>query len=274
MLTDTTESGFAPAAGTEIYWEQRGSGEPLVLIHAGIADSRMWEPQLAAFAPHFRTVRFDSRGFGRSRPGSGPFSHRGDVIAVLDALAIDRAHLVALSYGGSIALETALAFPGRVRSLVLGATAPRGLVAHTNLVPVWEEIDALLEAGKIDEANELEMQIWVDGPVRSTSDVDPAVRALVTEMNRISLAATDQPDETELDPPISERLGEITVPTLILAGEFDQPGSVAGPKLLADRIANAELMMIHGAAHMLNMEQPDIFNAAVLDFLLRQGTAA
>ncbi|MDQ3695562.1 MAG: alpha/beta fold hydrolase [Chloroflexota bacterium] len=269
-MTTDSQTGFAATAGTQLYWEQRGAGKPVVLIHAGIADSRMWEPQLAAFSPHYRTVRYDTRGFGRSRFGTGPFSYRGDVIAILDALDIDRAHLVGLSFGGSTALETALEFPARVRSLVLGATAPRGLVAHTNLIPVWEEVDALIEAGKIDEANELEARIWVDGPVRATGDVDPAIRNLVLEMNRVSLAAVaEQIDEVEIDPPVADRLDEISVPTLILAGEYDQPASIAGPMLLADRIPNAEFLMVHGAAHMLTMEQPEIVNAAVLDFLQR-----
>jgi 3-oxoadipate enol-lactonase len=269
-VTTDTQTGYAAAEGTQLYWEQRGAGDPLVLIHAGIADSRMWESQMAAFSPRYRTVRYDARGFGRSQAGAGPFSHRGDVIAILDALDIERAHLVGISLGGSTALETALDFPDRVRSLVLGAASPRGLVAHTNLIPLWEEIDALIEAGKIDEANEIEIQMWVDGPVRTLSDVDPAIRNLVLDMNRPSLAATEHPEETAIDPPVADRLDQITAPTLVLAGEYDQPSLIAGPKLLADRIPNAEFLMVHGTAHMLNMEQPEAFNAAVLDFLQRQ----
>ena len=264
------ESGYAPTAGTQLYWEQAGAGDPILLIHAGIADRRMWDSQLAAFAPQFRVVRFDARGFGRSEFGAAPFSYRGDVIAVLDALAIDQAHLIGVSFGGSTALDVALDYPDRVRSLVIGASSPRGVVDHAELHPLWDEVDRLVAAGDIDAANELEARMWVDGPIRAPDAVDPAIRALVLEMNRPLLAAPERPDETALDPPAAERLDQLQIPVLVMAGEYDQPSSVAGPKLLADRIPNAEFVTVHGAAHLLNLEQPDTFNAAVLDFLGRQ----
>ncbi len=265
-------SGFADIAGTRLYWEQQGQGDPLLLIHAGIADSRMWDAQVAAFAPHYRVIRFDARGFGRSEFGTGPHSYRGDIVALLDALEVDRAHLVGVSFGGSTALEVTLDFPDRVRSLVMGASSPPGLVEHTNLIPLWEEVDRLVSAGQIDDANELEIQMWVDGPIRTPDVVDPEIRKLVLEMNRPLLAAPEQPDQIALDPPAAERLDQVHVPTLIIAGEYDQPSQIAGPTLLADRIPGAEFLTLHGAAHMLNMEQPDAFNAAVLDFLQRRAT--
>jgi 3-oxoadipate enol-lactonase len=270
--TPNVTSGFARVNGTELYWEQQGSGDPILLVHAGIADSRMWDAQVAAFAPQYRVIRFDARGFGRSEFGTGPFSYRGDIIALLDALDVDRVHLVGVSFGGSTALEVTLDYPDRVRSLVMGASSPSGLVEPTNLIPLWEEVDRLVEEGKIDEANELEVQMWVDGPIRTPDVVDPAIRQLVLEMNRPLLAAPERPDQTPLDPPAAERLGQVAVPTLVISGEYDQPSQIAGPHLLADRIPGAELLTLHGAAHMLNMEQPDAFNAAVLDFLRRRAT--
>lgn len=272
--TEGAASGLAPADGTQLYWEQRGAGDPIILLHAGIADRRMWDAQFTALADHYRVVRFDARGFGRSAFGAGPFSYRGDVIAILDALGIDRAHLIGVSFGGSTALDVALDFPDRVRSLIIGASSPRGLVANSNLEPLWEEIDRLVAAGQIDEANELEIRMWVDGPIRAADAVDPALRALVLEMNRPTLAAPEQPDQIALEPPAAERLDHIQAPTLVLAGEYDQPSQIAGPKLLAERLPNAEFVMLHGAAHLLNMEQPEAFNAAVLDFLKRQSAPA
>jgi pimeloyl-ACP methyl ester carboxylesterase len=253
-----------------LYWEQAGDGAPLVLIHAGIADRRMWDSQMAAFAPHYRVTRFDARGFGRSEFGAGPFSFRADVIALLDALGINRAHLVGISFGGSTALEVALDYPDRVRSLVIGASSPRGIVDHAELHPLWEEVDRLVADGKIDEANELEARMWVDGPIRAPDAVDPAIRTLVLAMNRPLLAAPEQPSQDQLDPPAAERLDQIRVPVLVLAGEYDQPSCISGPKLLADRLPDAEFQMVPGAAHLLNMEQPDTFNTAVLGFLRRQ----
>jgi pimeloyl-ACP methyl ester carboxylesterase len=272
--TPNVASGFADVAGTRLYWEEQGQGEPLLLVHAGIADSSMWDAQFEAFAPHYRVIRFDARGFGRSEFGTGPFSYRGDIVALLDALDVDRAHLVGISFGGATALEVAIDSPDRVRSLVMGASSPPGLVEHTNLIPLWEEVDRLVAAGQIDDANELEVQMWVDGPIRSSDAVDPEIRKHVLEMNRPLLAAPEQPAQDALTPPAAERLDQVQAPTLLIAGEYDQPSQIAGPTLLADRIPGAELLTLHGAAHMLNMEQPDAFNAAVLDFLQRRGTSA
>lgn len=277
MTTDRTApnatSGFAPVPGTRLYWEARGHGEPILLVHAGIADSRMWEAQFQAFAPLYRVIRFDARGFGRSEFGTGPFSYRGDIVALLDELEIDRAHLVGVSFGGSTALEVAVDSPDRVRSLVLGASSPAGLVEHTNLIPLWDEVDRLVEAGQIDDANELEAQMWVDGPIRAPDAVDPEIRKLVLAMNRPLLAAEGQPSQFALDPPAAERLDQVQAPTLVIAGEYDQPSQIAGPTLLADRIPGAEFLTLHGAAHMLNMEQPDTFNAVVLEFLRRRASS-
>ena len=121
------EHGFAQITGARLAWwadgETGGDGDPLVLVHAGVADARMWEPIVPALAATRRVVRFDMRGFGQSRSWRGAFSPAADLAALLDAVAIPRAHVVGASFGGLVALELAATAPDRVASLVLLAAA-------------------------------------------------------------------------------------------------------------------------------------------------------
>jgi pimeloyl-ACP methyl ester carboxylesterase len=120
------ETGAAEVNGATIYYEVVGEGEPLVLVHAGIADSRMWEGQLTAFADRYRVLRYDMRGFGRTAMVEGTFSHHEDLRGLLDFLGLDRAHLVGCSMGGGAVLDFALEYPDRVGNLVLVGSAVGG----------------------------------------------------------------------------------------------------------------------------------------------------
>jgi pimeloyl-ACP methyl ester carboxylesterase len=124
------ETGMAEVNGARIYYEVAGEGEPLVLVHAGIADSRMWEGQLPAFADRYRVIRHDMRGFGMTAMVEGPFSHHEDLRALLDSLDVERAHLVGCSMGGGAVLDFALEYPQSIGNLVLVGSAvistPRG----------------------------------------------------------------------------------------------------------------------------------------------------
>ena len=253
------------------HYEVSGEGEPLVLIHEGIADSRMWDPQVAAFAGRHRVVRYDLRGFGRSRLEPGKVSFRGDLLALLDHLAIDRAALVGASLGGGIALEVALTAPERVRALVLVGT---GLPEHEwspEMQAREEEEETALERGDVEAAIEMNLRVWVDGPGRIPDDVDPAVRALVREMLRrmyeLQLPLGDSVSVQRLDPPISARLDEIQAPTLVVLGEEDVPDIHQIGRRLAGAIQSARLATIPNAAHLPNLERPDEFNRLVLGFL-------
>src|ERR671936_3184279 len=105
----------------QLHYEVAGAGPPVVFVHAGIADSRMWDAQFASFADDFRVVRYDIAGFGRSPLRGGPFCHWRDLVALLDELRIEQAALVGNSFGGRIALDVAIAAPERVSALVLVA---------------------------------------------------------------------------------------------------------------------------------------------------------
>ena len=165
-MSSKPQSGFAPSDGARLHYEIVGHGEPLVLVHAGIADGRMWDGQIAAFARRYRVIRYDMRGFGRSAMVEGPFSHHGDLRAVLDSLAIERAVFVGCSMGGRTIIDLALEHPERVSALVPVGSALSGFDAGEDPPEQWEELVAAEAAGELGRVSELEVQIWVDGPHR------------------------------------------------------------------------------------------------------------
>jgi pimeloyl-ACP methyl ester carboxylesterase len=263
------ENGFAEVNGARLYYEIAGEGNPLVLVHAGIADGRMWDGQLAAFAPRYRVIRYDKRGFGRSAMVEGPYAHHEDLRALLDSLGIERAFLVGCSMGGRTIIDFALQNPGRVRALVLVGSAVSGFEAESYPPEQWEELLAADEAGDLERVSELEVRIWVDGPYRGPDQVDPGVRDLVREMNLIALKneASGLGDERPLEPPAVDRLAEIQVPTLIIVGDRDRPEIVVRADILERSIQDARKVVMPETAHLPNMESPVEFNRVVLEFL-------
>jgi 3-oxoadipate enol-lactonase len=262
--TGRTQSGLA--------FEIAGSGEPLVLIHAGVADRRMWDPQWTAFAASHRVVRYDIRGYGESLPPSGPWSQHADLLGLLEELGIERAHIVGTSVGAGIAVEAALARPSAVASLVLAA--PGGALygdPSDELRSVWHaEVDAL-DRGDIAAAVEVNLRAWVDGPARSPNVVDPAVRAFVGRMQReaFELPEWDPDDapETELEPPAYARLGEIGCWTLVVVGDGDQEATKEAASHAAAEIPGARLVVWPEVGHALTLERPAEFETLVLDFI-------
>jgi 2-hydroxy-6-oxonona-2,4-dienedioate hydrolase len=268
-MNGVPEGGFAEVNGASIYYETLGTGEPLVLVHAGIADGRMWDGQLGAFAERFRVIRYDMRGFGRSEMVEGPYSHHEDLLGLLNHLGIERASLVGCSQGGGAVIDFALRHPDRALALVLVGPAVSGVESDEAPPEEWDELVAADEAGDLERVSELEVRIWVDGPYRGPEEVDPAVRGLVREMNLIALQteASGLGEETPADPPAADRLAEIQAPTLVLVGELDRPEILAKADLLERSIPNARKVMMPGTAHVPNMERPEEFNRIMLGFL-------
>ncbi len=262
-------TGTVKVDGAELYYEVSGEGKPLVLVHAGIADSRMWDGQVESFTQRYRVIRPDLRGFGRSPMVEGPYSHHADLRALLDVLEVDRAAFVGCSQGGGAVIDFALENPERVGALVLVGSAVGGLEFDERPPKEWDELVAADEAGDLERVSELEVRMWVDGPRRGPDVVDPAVRDLVREMNLIALKneALELGEERELQPPVATRLSQIRAPTLVLVGEVDRTRTLAAADLLAKDLPNARKVVMPGTAHLPNMERPEEFNRLVLDFL-------
>ncbi|WP_420642195.1 alpha/beta fold hydrolase [Candidatus Leptofilum sp.] len=263
------ETGFAPVNGAQLYYEIAGEGQPMLLIHAGVADCRMWEAQFAGFAEQYRVIRYDMRGFGRSAMPSGSFSNHDDVAGLLDYFQIDQAIVVGISFGGKIAIDFALAFPERVDALVLGAPSVGGTEPSERILQFWEDEGAAVEKEDWETAVSLNVRLWVDGIHRQPEEVNPAVRQIVGQM-QYEIFQMDIPDDIEeigLEPVANGRLHEITAPTLVLVGDLDLPEKVAQTDWLIGQIPNAQHAIISGVAHMLNMEAPAQFNLLSLTFL-------
>ncbi len=262
-------AGTADANSATLYYEVAGEGEPLVLVHAGISDSRMWDGQMDTFSRRYRTIRYDLRGFGKSPLVEGPYSHHTDLRALLDALEVDRASFVGCSLGGGAVLDFALENPERTGSLVLVGSAVGGFESDEGKPEEWDELVAADEAGDLERVSELEVRMWVDGPRRGPDAVDPAVRDLVREMNLIALRNEALQLGEELDPevPAASRLSQIQVPTLVIVGDEDRSRTLAAADLLERGLPYAQKRVMSGTAHLPNMERPDEFNRLVLDFL-------
>lgn len=267
-----TQTGFAPINGAQIYYEVAGTGPPLILLHAGVADGRFWDDQFATFANHYRTIRYDMRGFGRSAIPPGQFSQHDDLAGLLDFLQVAQANVLGVSYGGKVAIDFALAYPQRVTALVLGAPSIGGAEPTERILQFWEEEETAVEQGNLDHAVELNLRLWVDGIQRQPDEVDKQVRQKVGQMQReiFLMEVPEDVAEVRLEPVAYGRLAEITAPTLVLVGTLDLPEKVAEAAWLAEQLPQAQHAIMPGVGHMLNMEKPALFNELVLDFLQRK----
>ena len=265
------DSGFVAVDGAKIYYEVEGDGNPLLLIHGGLGDLRMWDEQVPAFAERYQVIRYDTRGFGRTETDDVEFANQGDAAAVLDHVGAASAYVVGQSRGGIFALDLTVDQPERVDALVSVAGGVGGYqpqLPEGTEPPPWGEMERLWNAKDFAALAELETQVWVDGWGQPQERVDPAVRRKVSDWIRTTYA--DEKVEGKplaLDPPAAQRLGEVRVPTLVLIGLADEPGGVIAERHLAASVAGARVIEFPDVAHMIQVEEPQRFNQLVLDFL-------
>ncbi|MFI5832112.1 alpha/beta fold hydrolase [Micromonospora sp. NPDC051300] len=257
--------------GARLAYDEAGAGNVVVLLHAGIADRRMWRAQVPALAERHRVIIPDLRGYGESELPTTPFAHHDDVIGLLDALGVERAALVGCSFGGRVAVDTALAHPERVSALALFGAPVSGHEWSEETEQLWEDLVGDVDPEDFAATAAGEVRFWVVGPNRQPADVDPELVRFTEEMDRRALAAEQALSAIEvgeLDPPAVDRLPELRMPVLAAAGADDLPDI----RRLADRIAaeapqGRRLPDIPDAAHLLPLERPTPTNAALLDFL-------
>ena len=256
-------------------YETTGEGAAVLLIHEGIADRTMWDPQWERWREWFTLIRYDQRGFGDSDDPSGEYARHDDALEVLDAEGVERAAVVGASMGGAAALDLALSAPERVSALVAVVATPSGWEHSQELVARFEALEAAYERGGLEAVNEEELRMWVDGPGRRREDVEPALRETVARMNLSALEREEAAERAgagieprELDPPAIGRLAEVSAPVLVVTGAFDQPSVSAGAAALAAG-TGADLVEIADSAHLPSLERPDDFDRAVLPFLTR-----
>ncbi len=266
----------ASQSSTGIAYDRAGPrGDlPIVLIHAGVADRRMWDPQWAALGADRDVVRLDLRGFGDStkRP-DGALSPVDDVLALLAELDIAQCHLVGASYGAGVAVEVALTRPELVASLLLAAPGGSLIAEATpDLRAFFDAERSALAGDDLDAAVEANLGWWVAGPQRELTAVDPTVSELVRRMQRRAFELTadwDDVEEQELDPPALDRLAEIGVPTLVLVGALDLDAIVDTARRVTAGIPGARQVDWPDTAHVPSLERPDDFTALLAEWLGR-----
>jgi pimeloyl-ACP methyl ester carboxylesterase len=270
-MIKTTKNYFDFGDG-QLYYETAGEGTALVLSHAGFLDSRMFDAVWEPLARHFRVIRYDMRGFGKSSPATGSISRRSDLDRLLTYLDVKEAHLVGCSLGGEISLDLTLEQPQRVASLTLVGATPGGFQLQGDPPRHLMEMMDVMQRGDIDHASELQIRIWLDGQYREAGQVDAALRKKALEMNRIPVSqhtffiADIQPIDP-LDPPAITRLESVDCPTLLIAGALDHSEILRAADEMEKRLPNARKMIIESAGHVPSYEQPDAFIELLLDFL-------
>ena len=245
--------------GGEVWADDSGGdGPPLVLLHPGVGDSRIWDPVLAPLTERYRVIRYDARGFGQSLAPAVKCSLLRDLVAVLGHYGVARAAFVGCSQGGGSALGLALEQPERVSALVLLCPGIPGFSypeedEDDELEAEYERAQA---AGDVDALAGVMQQVW------GAAGATPAVTEQLRSAARASLSAGD----LELDdPPVFGRLGEISVPAALMVGDADYPPLVESNRQAAARIPGCEFLLVPGMDHLPPLREPGL----VLDLTTR-----
>ena len=273
------------AGGPETSWVQSGSSRlavrqwgggapPILALHAGVADSRIWEQCAIRWAgAGHRVVAYDRRGFGSTTWDEEPHDPLADLRAVTAATGCRPAVVVGNSMGGALGLELALAYPEEVLALVLVGSAPEDTPDDLWVLgPTEEERDAEIGAaeltGDLDLVNRLELRYWLDGIGRPEGRVSGPPRELLAEMNATSLRAAPTGDNTA-DRAVWPALESLSVPVVLAVGEYDLPGFAAVAATMAQRVPDARVVTLQGTAHLPPLDAPASLAALVLDVVAR-----
>jgi 3-oxoadipate enol-lactonase len=249
----------AEVNGARLWYEQAGEGPAVVLVHGGLGDAHLWEPQFGPLAERFRTIRFDQRFFGRSTGPAAPFSYVDDVVGLLDELAVARAAFVGLSFGGGIAVDAALAAPARCWALVGVAPALSGHESRAYTEEQEAAYDRALEERDLVRAMEIDFEVWA--PLGADD-----------HMRRLWLATPDAdplPPGVEPRPaasPALPRLAELAVPTLVLTAKHDPQGMRELGPLIEREASNARHLEVD-SDHYLTVREPELVTRLLVDFL-------
>ena len=265
-------SGYLNLDGERTFYEIRGAGAPMILIHGGLMDRRMWRWQAGFFAAHYTVISYDVRGHGKSDIPLAPYSQHDDLRRLLDYMRVPAAILVGLSMGGAIAIDLALEHPSRVVALVLAAPAVNGAPYSQELLNQSLSLyETARDAGP-------EMALWIIREDPFWSYLVPASKHAAARNHFFAVARdnvhtllTDPERIRHAEPSAAQRLSDIHVPTLVVTAERDHADNRAVAGLLSEEIQGAKLVEVPGAGHAVNLEQPVRFNMMAREFLAEQG---
>ena len=259
---------IAAVNGTQLSYEVKGQGHPLVFIHGGLLSSGEWNEQFAPFAERYQAIRYDVRGFGESASRTLPYSNTEDLYHLLRFLKVEKTSLVGGSMGGAIAIDFALEHPELVDALVLVGPALGGW----QYSPAFGQRGYQILLATVAEGPEKGADLWLGVPYIIPAPENPAARQQFRTLFIEDFHGFLSPWylARPLNPPALQRLSELHVPTLIIMGELEDSENLAVADTLATKISGAQKITVPQAGHLVNMEKPAEFNRIVLDFLSKQ----
>lgn len=256
-------TGHVAIEGGGLYCEEAGEGFPVVLIHPGLWDCRIWDAQFEAFAEHHRVVRYDLRGSGRSDPPTRPYSDVDDLRSLLWELSIERCALVGCSSGGQLAIDAVLSDPSSVDALVLVSTNVTGYVwEDPALDDRFDAVELAVAEDDLERAIDAQMTLWA--PLDPDSETSARIRSIAWDNARVLRIPETMIRARE---PAVGRLPGLEAATLVIVGEHDVREIHTIADLLAERVPGVLKREIHDADHLVMVRQPEVFNRVVLDFL-------
>lgn len=265
----TYQFGFAEINGTTLFYEVKGDGQPVLLLHGYPLDSRMWDDQFEEFSKYSQVIRFDYAGCGKSSHHDEDYSLVEDVKGLLACLGVSKVDLVGLSVGGNIAMDFTLAYPEMVNKLIVASSGLLGWIDYSLERQNYnKELTELFQKQSHEEAVKLMCKAWVAGPFRSIDEINPAIVEKYADMLSGNLTRENGKGKMILpETKTMEMVGNISVQTLIISPDIDFPDFSAISEFLHEKFADSQLVVIPGTAHMINMEKPLEFNQLVLKFL-------
>jgi pimeloyl-ACP methyl ester carboxylesterase len=247
-------------------YDELGDGPAVVLLHAGVADRRMWAEHLPRLAARgYRAVAVDLPGFGEASVSPGEQAPWTDVLETMDGLGIETAALVGSSFGAAVALRVAVVAPERVWALALVSAPAPGLEPSAELEAAWEAEEAALERGDLEAAVAAVVDAWtLPGAPAALRERVAAMQRRTFELQADMPAVTEAPDPLDADP---DALTRLEIPALVAAGEHDKPDFRDGAGRLAAALPSAREAVIDGAGHLAPLEQPAAFRKLLLGLL-------
>lgn len=267
-----TTTGFVKAGGLSVYYESTGHGKPLVLLHAGLLNTRMWDALLPAFTPLYRVITIDMPGHGRTTGIDTGLLVADAIRIVLDSLHIQKTAIAGVSMGGASTLDFIIRYPARVAKAILVSPGFNGWQKY--VTPDGLSRRFIDEADKaFDTKNDtiiaaMMAKNWFDGPCRTPVQVDLVKRKYIYEATMQNVQLHNLTGLPKFAMPLAaDMLQTLHIPVLILNGDKDLPFILSEGKVLHDNIKGSKLIVFAGAGHMINLEMPAAFNKTVLQFL-------
>jgi len=262
LISQVTTSSYIKTGNDSIFYEISGSGPTIVLIHDGLIHREVWDAQFIYFSKKYKVVRYDRRGYGKSSPATGNYSNLEDLNTLFTQLKIDRACLIGASSGGRLAIDFTLMYPQKASSMILVGAVVGGFSFTKHFNTRGGHLPSDLKDNQKES-----LYYASDDPYEIYHENKAAKNKLIELVKNNPIRIYGSQIIASQKTPAYKRLNEINIPVLILCGEFDIPDVHAHAGAINAGISNSRRIVIPKAGHLIPMEQPDLFNETVANFL-------